>query len=373
MVIGVPKEIKPEENRVAVVPGGVETLVHRGHKVIIEGGAGLGSGFDNEEYVRAGAQIYDKHEDIFDKADLVLKVKEPLPEEYVLLKAGQIVFTYFHLAASEELTRKLQERKIIGIAYETVQTEDGFLPLLFPMSEIAGRMAPQEGAKYLEETYGGRGILLGGVAGVPPCNVVIIGGGTVGYNAARIALGMGASVTVLDINPRKLRMLDDIFQGRVTTMIADNYNIRMVAGYADLLICAVLVPGPKAPKLITREMLKTMRTGSVLVDVSIDQGGCAETSRPTTHSHPIYEEEGIIHYTVSNMPGAVPRTSTRALTLNTLPYVLEIADKGWEKATRENPALAEGVNLVEGKITYKAVAEAFNLTYKPLARIIHKM
>jgi alanine dehydrogenase len=370
MVIGIPKEIKPEENRIAIVPGGVETLVHKGHKVIIGKGAGRGSGFNDEEYNRAGAQISHIHEDIFAEADLILKVKEPLPEEYGLLREGQIVFTYLHLAASEELTRNLQEKKIIGIAYETVQTEDGFLPLLFPMSEIAGRMAPQEGAKYLEETFGGRGILLGGVAGVPPGNVVILGGGTVGYNAARIALGMGASVNVLDINPRKLRMLDDIFQGRVTTMIADNYNIRMVAGYADLFICAVLVPGAKAPQLITREMLKTMRTGAVLVDVSIDQGGCSETSHPTIHSHPIYEEEGVIHYAVSNMPGAVPRTSTRALTLNTLPYVLEIAEKGCVEAVRENLALARGVNLVKGKITYKAVAEAFNLTYTPLEEVL---
>ena len=370
MVIGVPKEIKPEENRIAIVPGGVETLVHKGHKVLIEKGAGNGSGFSDDEYKKAGAQISKRHEEVFTKSDLVLKVKEPLPEEYGFLRKGLIVFTYLHLAASEELTRNLQKKKIIGIAYETVQAEDGFLPLLAPMSEIAGRMAPQEGAKYLEETYGGRGILLGGVAGVPPANVVILGGGNVGYNAARIALGMGASVTLLDINPRKLRMLDEIFQGRVTTMIADNYNIRMVAGYADLLICAVLVPGAKAPILITREVLKTMRQGAVLVDVSIDQGGCAETSRPTTHSHPIYQEEGIIHYAVSNMPGAVPRTSTRALTLNTLPYVLEIAEKGWKKAVRENPALAKGVNLVEGKITYQAVAEAFNLTYTPLDEVL---
>ncbi|HYA12619.1 MAG TPA: alanine dehydrogenase [Thermodesulfovibrionales bacterium] len=370
MIIGVPKEIKPEENRIAIVPGGVETLVHKGHKVIIERSAGLGSGFSDEEYIKAGAQISDRHEDIFTEADLVLKVKEPLPEEYGLLRAGQIVFTYFHLAASEELTRNLQKRKIVGIAYETVQTDDGFLPLLAPMSEIAGRMAPQEGAKYLEETYGGRGILLGGVAGVAPANVVILGGGNVGYNAARIALGMGASVTVLDINPRRLRMLDEIFQGRVTTMIADNYNLRMVIGYADLLIGAVLVPGAKAPKLITREMLKTMRTGAVLVDVSIDQGGCAETSRPTIHSHPTYEDEGIIHYTVSNMPGAVPRTATRALTLNTLPYVLEIVEKGWKKAAKENPSLARGVNLVKGKITYQAVAEAFYLPYTPLKDVL---
>jgi len=370
MVIGVPKEIKPEEHRIAIVPGGVETLVHRGHKVMIEKGAGLGSGFTDDEYIKAGAKILGRHKDVFTEADLVLKVKEPLLEEYGLLRAGQIVFTYLHLAASEELTRNLKELKIIGIAYETVQTEDGFLPLLAPMSEIAGRMAPQEGAKYLEETYGGRGILLSGVAGVPPANVVILGGGTVGHNAARIALGIGASVTILDTNPRKLRMLDEFFQGRVTTMIADNYNIRMVVGYADLLICAVLVPGAKAPRLITREMLKTMRPGAVLVDVSIDQGGCAETSRPTTHSHPIYQEEGIIHYAVSNMPGAVPRTSTRALTLNTLSYVLEIAEKGWKKATKENLSLARGVNLVEGRITYKAVAEAFSLSYTPFEEVL---
>ncbi len=366
MVIGVPKEIKAEENRVAIVPGGVETLSYRGHKVIIEKGGGLGSGFNDEEYIKAGAQIFQRHEDVFAEANLLLKVKEPLPEEYRLLKPGQVVFTYLHLAASEELTRNLLERKIVGIAYETVQTDDGFLPLLAPMSEIAGRMAPHEGAKYLEETHGGRGVLLGGVAGVPPANVVIIGGGTVGYNAARIAIGMGASVTVLDLNPRRLRMLDEIFQGRATTMIADNYNIRMVVGYADLLICAVLIPGAKAPKLITREMLKTMRQGAVFVDVSIDQGGCAETSRPTTHAHPIYEEEGIIHYAVTNMPGAVPRTSTRALTLNTLSYVLDIAEKGWKEAVRKNLALAKGVNLIEGTITYRAVAEAFHLSYTPL-------
>jgi alanine dehydrogenase len=370
MIIGVPKEIKPEENRIAIVPGGVETLIHKGHKVLIEKGAGDGSGFSDSEFMKAGAQIIKNHDEVFTRSELVLKVKEPLSEEYGFLRKGQIIFTYLHLAASEELTRNLQKKGIIGIAYETVQTEDGFLPLLAPMSEIAGRMAPQEGAKYLEETYGGRGILLGGVAGVPPANVVILGGGNVGYNAARIALGMGASVTVLDINPRKLRMLDEIFQGRVTTMIADNYNIRMVVSYADLLICAVLVPGAKAPRLITREMLKTMRQGAVIVDVSIDQGGCAETSRPTTHSQPTYQEKGIIHYAVSNMPGAVPRTSTRALTLNTLPYVLEIAEKGWKNAARENPALAKGINLVEGKITYQAVAEAFSLTYTPLNEVL---
>ncbi|PMQ01079.1 MAG: alanine dehydrogenase [Dictyoglomus sp. NZ13-RE01] len=370
MIIGIPKEIKPEENRVAIVPGGVETLTSRGHKVIIEKGAGLGSGFSDEEYKSAGAIIVERHEDVFYESDLILKVKEPLPEEYPLLREGQILFTYLHLAASEELTINLIKRKIIGIAYETVQTDDGFLPLLAPMSEIAGRMAPQEGAKYLEKPFGGRGVLLGGVAGVPPATVVILGAGTVGFNSARIAYGMGAQVTVLDINPRKLRFIDEYFQGRVTTMIADSYNLKMVVGYADLLITAVLIPGAKAPKLITKDMLKMMKPGAVIVDVAIDQGGCAETSRPTTHANPIYEVEGIIHYTVANMPGAVPRTATRALTLNTLPYVLEIAEKGWKKAIIDNPSLARGVNLLEGKITHKAVADAFNLPYTPLEELI---
>ncbi len=370
MIIGVPKEIKPEENRVAIVPGGVETLVKKGHKVIIEKNAGIGSGFSDEEYMRAGAQIVDKHEDVFYEADLILKVKEPLPEEYKLLSEGKILFTYLHLAASEDLTNNLINSKAVCIAYETVQTDDGFLPLLAPMSEIAGRMAPQEGAKYLEKPYGGRGILLGGVPGVPPANVVIIGAGNVGFNAARIAFGMGASVTVLDINPRKLRFIDDYFQGKVITMIADEYNIRMAIVYADLLIGAVLVPGAKAPKIVTRELLKTMKSGAVLVDVAIDQGGCAETSYPTTHSNPIYEEEGVIHYTVANMPGAVPRTATRALTLNTLPYVLEIAEKGWKRAVLENKSLARGVNIAYGKITHKEVAKAFNLPYTPLEELI---
>lgn len=370
MIIGIPKEIKPEENRVAIVPGGVETLVKRGHKVIIERNAGVGSGFTDEEYLKAGAKIVERHEDVFYEAELILKVKEPLPEEYKLLSEGKILFTYLHLAASEELTKSLIESKAICIGYETVQTDDGFLPLLAPMSEIAGRMAPQEGAKYLEKPFGGRGILLGGVPGVPPANVVIIGAGNVGFNAARIAFGMGASVTVLDINPRKLRFIDDYFQGKVTTMIADEYNIRMAVEYADLLIGAVLVPGAKAPKIVTKDLLKSMKNGAVLVDVAIDQGGCAETSRPTTHSNPIYEEEGVIHYTVANMPGAVPRTATRALTLNTLSYVIEIADKGWRRAVLENKSLARGVNIVNGKVTHEEVAKAFNLPYVPLENMI---
>jgi alanine dehydrogenase len=370
MIIGVPKEIKSEENRVAIVPGGLETLTARGHGVIIEQGAGSGSGFSDADYERAGASIAATHDEVFLRSELVLKVKEPLPVEYPLLRQKQVLFTYLHLAASEALTRALSERGIIGIAYETVQTEDGYLPLLAPMSEIAGRMAVQEGAKYLEKTYGGRGVLLGGIPGVPPANVVVLGAGNVGYNAARVAIGMGASVTVLDVNPRKLRAIDEAFQGRLITMIADNYNIRVAIAYADLTIGAVLVPGGRAPKLITREMLRIMRPGSVIVDVAIDQGGSVETSRPTTHHDPVYIEEGIVHYAVTNMPGAVPRTATRALTVNTIPYVIALTDKGWRKAAAEDISLARGVNLVEGMITHKGVAEAFGLPHTPIEELL---
>src|SRR5271157_2562752 len=370
MIIGVPKEIKAEENRVAVVPGGVETLTSRGHTVIVEQGAGAGSGFGDLDYERAGARIASSHEQVFSESNLILKVKEPLPAEYPLLKDGHVLFTYLHLAASETLTTSLTEAKIIGIAYETVQADDGYLPLLAPMSEIAGRMAPQEGAKYLEETYGGRGVLLGGIPGVPPANVVVLGAGNVGQNAARTALGMGASVTVLDINPRKLRAIDDAFHGRLVTMIADNYNIRVVITYADLVVGAVLVPGGKAPKVITRDMLKLMRPGAVVVDVAIDQGGCVESSHPTTHHEPIYVDAGIVHYAVTNMPGAVPRTATRALTANTLPYVMAVADKGWKKAAADDLSLAKGINLVEGRITHKRVADAFNLPYTPIEELL---
>jgi alanine dehydrogenase len=370
MVIGVPREIKAEENRVAVVPGGTRTLTDKGHDVVIESGAGSGSGFSDADYEQAGARIVATHEEAFLRSDLVLKVKEPLPAELPLLREKQVLFTYLHLAASESLTRALSETKVIAIGYETVQTEDGYLPLLAPMSEIAGRMAVQEGAKYLEKTYGGRGVLLGGVPGVPPANVVVLGAGNVGYNAARVALGMGASVTVLDINPRKLRTIDEALQGRLVTMIADTYNICVAIAYADLTIGAVLVPGSRAPKVITREMLKTMRPGAVLVDVAIDQGGCAETSRPTTHHDPVYIEEGVVHYTVANMPGAVPRTATRALTANTMPYVIALADKGWRAAARDDVSLAGGVNLVEGTVTHKGVADAFSLPYTPLRELL---
>ncbi len=370
MIIGVPKEIKAEENRVAVVPGGVETLAAGGHTIIVEQGAGTGSGFGDQDYERAGAIIAFSHEQVFLESDLILKVKEPLPSEYPLLRPEQVLFTYLHLAASESLTSSLAGTGIIGIAYETVQTDDGYLPLLAPMSEIAGRMAPQEGAKYLEETYGGRGVLLGGIPGVPPANVAVLGAGNVGRNAARIALGMGAAVTVLDINPRKLRAIDEAFQGRLVTMIADNYNIRVVITQADLVIGAVLVPGRRAPKVITRDMLKLMRSGAVIVDVAIDQGGCVESSHPTTHHDPIYIETGIVHYAVTNMPGAVPRTATRALTANTLPYAIAVADKGWKKAAADDLSLAKGVNIVEGRITYKGVADAFNLPYTPVQELL---
>ena len=370
MIIGVPKEIKNEEKRVAVVPGGVATLTGRGHTVLVEKNAGLGSGFTNEDYEQAGATVVERPEQVFKKAEMILKVKEPLPSEYALLTEGQVLFTYLHLAASLQLTESLAQRNIIGIAYETVQMEDGYLPLLAPMSEIAGRMAPQEGAKYLEVTYGGRGVLLGGIPGVPPANAVVLGAGNVGYNAARVALGMGTSVTVLDINPRKLRAMDEALQGRLVTMIADDYNIRVVIAYADLVIGAVLVPGGRAPRLITREMLKLMRPGAVIVDVAVDQGGCVETSRPTTHQDPVYREEGVVHYAVANMPGAVPRTATRSLTSNTLPYVLKIAEKGWKKAAAEDPALAGGINLMHGKITHKGVADTFGLPYTPVSELL---
>jgi alanine dehydrogenase len=370
MVLGVPKEIKASENRVALVPGGAETLATHGHEVIVQTGAGVGSGFDDEDYRKAGAEIVVDAESVFGRAELILKVKEPLPSEYDLLNEGQILFTYLHLAASEELTRHLLDRKVVGIAYETVELDDGSLPLLSPMSEIAGRMAPQEGAKYLEETFGGRGVLLGGVPGVPPAEVVILGGGSVGSNAARVAMGMGASVTILDTNPRVLHDLDDKFTGQVVTMFADSLNIRTALKYADLLIAAVLVHGARAPLLITKDNLKTMKKGAVLVDVAIDQGGCAETSHPTTHENPVYTAEGIVHYAVANIPGAVPRTATKALTLHTFPYVLSIADDGWQKAASLNSALLKGVNLVRGITTYGAVAKAFSLPYRHVSSFL---
>jgi len=371
MIVGVPKEIKNNENRVAITPAGVQAMVKAGHQVVIEKNAGVGSGFSDDDYRQAGAEVLQDARAVFQTADMIMKVKEPLPPEYDLFSEGQVLFTYLHLAPEPELTRLLMKKKIVAIAYETVQLDDGSLPLLMPMSEVAGRMAVQIGAQFLEKVYGGRGILLGGVPGVPPANVVIIGGGIVGMNAAKMAVGMGAQVTVLDISAEKLRYLDDVFQGRVVTFMSNSYNIAQAVRRADLLIGAVLIPGARAPKLVTEEMVKTMKPGSVIVDVAIDQGGSIETvDRVTTHAEPTYVKHGVIHYSVANMPGAVPRTSTLALTNATLPYALELANKGYLRAIRENRALARGVNVYSGFVTYKAVAEAHGLPYRPLAEVL---
>ncbi len=370
MIIGVPKEIKTEEYRIAITPSGVHTLTQNGHKVIIEHNAGLGSGFGDDEFRGAGAEIVEKREEIFDRADMILKVKEPLPEEYPLLKEGQILFTYLHLAASRELTEALLRRKIVGIAYETVELPDGSLPLLIPMSEVAGKMATQEGAKYIEKPQGGYGVLLGGIPGVPPAKVVIIGGGTVGSNSAWVAAGMGADVTILDINPVRLRYLSEVMPPNVKTLISSEYNIKESLVDADVVILGVLIHGAKAPKLIKRDYLSLMKKGSVIVDVAIDQGGSAETSRPTTHREPVFEVDGVIHYCVANMPGAVPRTSTFGLTNVTIPYALKLANLGWKEAVRKDSALFRGVNLLDGHITYPAVAEAFNMPYTPLEQLL---
>ena len=363
MIIGIPKEIKNNEYRVGMVPVGVEEMKNAGHKVLVEKSAGLGSAISDGDYQRAGAEIIPTHEEIFQKAEMIIKVKEPLPSEYKLLKKSQIVFTYFHLAANKSLTEEIIKSGIVAIAYETVQTEDGKTPLLTPMSEVAGRMSVQEGAKYLEKPMMGRGILLGGVPGVAPANVVIIGGGVVGTNAAKVAAGLGALVTILDVNLDRLRYLDDIMPKNVTTLMSNSYNVKEKLKEADLVIGAVLIPGAKAPMIVTRDMLKLMKPGSVIVDIAIDQGGCVETSRPTTHGEPVYIEEGVVHYCVTNMPGAVAGTSTYALTNVTLPYALEIANSGYRKAAESNKALAKGLNAVNGKLTCRAVAEALGLEY----------
>jgi alanine dehydrogenase len=369
MRVGVAKEIKPQEYRVALTPAGARELVQRGHEVVIETAAGVGSAFPDEAYERAGARIASVDE-VWASAELLLKVKEPIAAEYPRLRQGLTLFTYLHLAADEPLTRALVESGITAIAYETVETASGALPLLAPMSEIAGRLAPQAGAHYLEKPLGGRGILLGGVAGVAPARVLIIGGGMVGYNAAVIAIGMGAQVTILERSADRMRHLEEILSGRVTLLMSSSLQIEESLRDADLVIGAVLIPGALAPKLVSREMLATMKTGSVLVDVAIDQGGCAETSRPTTHDDPVYVVEDVIHYCVANMPGAVPITSTRALTNVTLPYVEQLADKGPLAAVAENPELALGVNVIDGKITYEAVAEAHGLEYTPLDEVL---
>lgn len=371
MKIGIPREIKANENRVALTPAGVETLIRAGHEVYVEAGAGTGSGFSDKEYSDRGAKIVGEHADVFSEAEMIMKVKEPLESEYRLFRPGQILFTYLHLAPEPALTRALMEQGVTAIAYETVQMPDGSLPLLTPMSEVAGRMSVQIGAHLLEQPQGGRGILLGGVPGVPAGDVVILGGGTVGTNAAKIALGLGAHVTILDINTDRLRYLDDIFGGRVTTVMSSSANIAQAVERADLLVGAVLIPGAKAPHLVKEEMVQKMKPGSVIVDVAIDQGGSVETiDRVTTHDNPTYVKYGVVHYSVANMPGAVPRTSTYALSNVTLPYALQLAAKGFKQAVRDDAALARGVNVYAGHVTYQAVAEAHGLDYKPLAELL---
>lgn len=368
MIVGVPKEIKDNEYRVGLTPASVRQLVDAGHSVLVETGAGEGSGFSDDDYRAAGASIVASAAEAWG-AEMVVKVKEPLPQEYDFLRPDLILFTYLHLAADERLTLAMRDSGVIGIAYETVELPDGRLPLLTPMSEVAGRMAVQVGAYYLEKMNGGRGKLLGGVPGVRPATVVIIGGGVVGTNAAKIALGMGANVVILDINVDRLRYLEEIFGGRLMTIASNTHNIAEAVKRADLLIGAVLVKGAKAPKLVTREMVSTMKPGSVIVDVAVDQGGCIETTRPTTHSNPTFFVDGVLHYCVANMPGAVPRTSTYALNNATLPYTLKLATHGLD-AIRQDPALAKGVNVFKGHITYPAVAEAFGLPYTPLETLL---
>lgn len=366
MIIGVPKEIKNNENRVAIVPAGVNALVKSGHKVIVEKSAGLGSGISDEEYSSAGAQISNDKTILFKESDIIVKVKEPLESEYDLFKEGQILYTYLHLACNRSLTDHLLKKKVTGIGYETVQLANGTLPLLAPMSEVAGKMSIQIGAYLLQKYNGGSGVLLGGVPGVLPGEVLIIGGGVVGINAAKVSAGLGARVTVMDINKNRLSYLDDVFMGKISTLICNEYNTAEMIKKADLLIGAVLLPGAKAPRIATEEMVKTMKKGSVIVDVAIDQGGSIETiDRVTTHDNPCYEKHGVIHYSVANIPGAVPRTSTYALTSVTLPYLLDIANKGAAKALLTDKALMAGLNTYDGHLTCKGVAESFNLQYIP--------
>jgi len=359
MIVGIPKEIKEGEYRVSIVPAIVESLVKGGHEVVIETGAGRGSGIEDSDYAEAGAKIVCGPEDVFGAADMIVKVKEPLAGEYPLIREGQVIFTYFHFAASEKLTRAMVDTKAVCIAYETIEEDGGGLPLLIPMSEVAGRMAIQEGAKYLERPMEGRGILLGGVPGVAPANVAILGGGISGANAARVAAGLGAKVVVLDVNLDRLRYLADVMPSNVTTLMSNSYNIRAVLKDADLVIGAVLRHGAKTPVLVTREMLKLMKPRAVLVDVAVDQGGVFETTRPTTNTNPVYMEEGIVHYCVTNMPGAVAGTSTYALTNATGRYMLQLANKGWKTALRESAALRKGLNIAYGHVTLAAVAELF--------------
>ncbi len=370
MRVGVPREIKSNEHRVAMVPAGVDALVRAGHEVLVSQDGGVGSGIADQEYLDAGARVARDNAEVFAWADMIVKVKEPLPEEYGLIRKGQTVFTYFHFAASQELTEGMMKSGATCIAYETIEDRQGRLPLLTPMSEVAGRMAIQEGAKYLEKPMMGRGILLGGVPGVEPAYVVVVGGGVVGQNAAKIAAGLGANVAILDVSLDRLRYLDEIMPENVTTLFSTAYAIREQVRRADLLVGAVLTTGARAPRLVPREYLKEMKHGAVIVDVAIDQGGCVETARPTTHQDPTYVIDGIVHYCVANMPGAVGRTSTYALTNATLPFALKIAKHGALAAARNDPLFAKGINVIDGKITYEPVAEAFGLPYSPLSAIL---
>ena len=366
MIIGVPKEIKNNENRVGMTPSGVAEVVKQGHRVFIQHTAGVNSGFPDEAYQAVGAHVLPTIEDIYATAEMIVKVKEPIVTEYNLIRKGQLLFTYFHFASDRELTLAMLSNKSICLAYETVEEADHTLPLLIPMSEVAGRMSIQEGARFLEKPQGGKGKLLGGVPGVRPARVLILGGGVVGTNAAQMAAGMGAEVLITDINLTRLRYLSEVLPKNVKTLYSSMHNIRMELPNIDLVIGSVLIPGDKAPHLITKDMLKMMKPGTVLVDVAIDQGGCFETSHPTTHSEPTYVVDGIVHYAVANIPGAVPFTSTMALTNSTLPYTVALADKGWQKACKDDPALALGLNVVESKVTYKAVADVFGLEYEPI-------
>lgn len=370
MKVGILKEIKEAENRVAMTPTGVEVMRSNGHEVLVEASAGVGSGFSDEAYEAAGAQIIATPAEIYAECEMVMHVKEPQPSEYELVREGQIVFTYFHFAPDEPLTRAFIKNKSVAIAYETMEGPAGDLPLLTPMSEVAGRMSMQQGAKYLERAFGGRGLLLGGVTGVSPANVVVIGGGVVGTNAAQMACGLGAKVHLLDMNLDRLRHLSEVMPKNCFPMMSSPTLLRELVKEADVVIGAVLVAGAKAPKLVTREMLKTMKQGAVIVDVAIDQGGCFETSKPTTHTDPVYEVEGVIHYCVANMPGAVPVTSTMALTNATLPYAVQIANKGWKQAAMENHGIKTGLNIVNGMVTFKGVSDAFDLEYVPADKVL---
>jgi alanine dehydrogenase len=366
MIVGVPIEIKNNENRVAITPAGVVELVKNNHVVLIQKGAGENSGFTDDEFVSAGAKILPTIEEVYASAEMIVKVKEPIAEEYGLIRKGQLVFTYFHFASSEPLTHAMLKSEAICLAYETVESADRSLPLLIPMSEVAGRMAIQEGAKYLEKPLKGKGVLLGGVPGVPPGKVLVLGGGIVGTQAAKMAAGLGAKVVIMDISLPRLRVLNDIMPANVVTILSNEYNIKNAIKTADLIVGAVLIPGAKAPNLITRDMLKLMRPGTVVVDVAVDQGGCIETCKPTTHEDPIFIIDDVVHYCVANMPGAVPYTSTLALTNATLPYVLQLANKGWKNACAENAALKRGLNVISGKVVYQGVADAWNL---PMSKI----